>query len=88
MDKDKLKHVLEALNYGLNDCVDIKWNTETHYNTFANAIEVIKDQLNTVDTLDKSKHISCSSCKWFSRNDGYCDTCFSFTRHEPNKING
>ena len=37
------KYVIEALEYALHKCIDANGNAETHYNTLANAIEVVKN---------------------------------------------
>lgn len=41
-EQDK-KYVIEALEYALHKCIDVDGNSETHYNTLANAIEVVKN---------------------------------------------
>lgn len=41
-EQDK-NYVIEALEYALHKCIDVDGNTETHYNTLANAIEVVKN---------------------------------------------
>lgn len=41
-EQDK-KYVIEALEYALHGCTDNNGNAETHYNTLANAIEVVKN---------------------------------------------
>lgn len=41
-EQDK-KYVIEALEYALYKCIDADGNTETHYNTLANAIQVVKN---------------------------------------------
>ena len=50
-EQDK-KYVIEALEYALDKCFDvIDGNTETHYNTLTNALEVVKN----CSTLDASQ---------------------------------
>ncbi|MBD3197991.1 MAG: hypothetical protein GF317_23275 [Candidatus Lokiarchaeota archaeon] len=49
MKKQDLEFLLETLNYGLNDCEDKNGNPETHFNSFANAINVVQDELNLLD---------------------------------------
>lgn len=39
-EQDK-KYVIEALEYALNKCIDVNGNSETHYNTLVNAIELV-----------------------------------------------
>lgn len=46
MKKQDLEYLLETLNYGLNNCDDSNSNTETHFNSFANAINLVQDELN------------------------------------------
>ena len=41
-EQDK-KYVTEALEYALHKCIDVNGNAETHYNTLANAIELVKN---------------------------------------------
>lgn len=41
-EQDK-KYVIEALEYALHKCIDVNGDSETHYNTLANAIEVVKN---------------------------------------------
>ena len=41
-EQDK-KYLIEALEYALDKCNDVDGNAETHYNTLANAIEVVKN---------------------------------------------
>ena len=49
MKKQDLEYLLETLNYGLNDCYDKNGNAETHFNSFANAINVVQDELNLLN---------------------------------------
>jgi len=49
MKKQDLEYLLETLKYGLNDCDDSNGNTETHFNSFANAINVVQDELNLLN---------------------------------------
>ena len=46
MKKQDLEYLLETLNYGLNDCYDKNGNAETHFNLFANSINIVQDELN------------------------------------------
>lgn len=41
-EQDK-NYVIYALEYALHKCNDVDGNAETHYNTLANAIEVVKN---------------------------------------------
>jgi len=41
-EQDK-KYVIKALEYALHGCTDNNGNAETHYNTLANAIDVVKN---------------------------------------------
>lgn len=36
-------YVIEALEYALHKCINLNGDAETHYNTLANAIEVVKN---------------------------------------------
>ena len=61
MKKQDLEYLLETLNYGLNDCDDKNGNTETHFNSFANAINLVQDELNLLNIHIVSN--SCDNCK-------------------------
>lgn len=39
-EQDK-KHVIEALEYALQKCIDVDGSVETHYNTLSNAVETV-----------------------------------------------
>lgn len=43
MTEQNKKYVAEALEYALHKCIDVNGDAETHYNTLANAIEVVKN---------------------------------------------
>ena len=58
MKKQDLEYLLETLNYGLNDCDDRNGNTETHFNSFANAINVVQDELNLLNITIVSTSLS------------------------------
>ena len=49
MKKQDLEYLLETLNYGLNDCYDKNGNAETHFNLFANSINIVQDELNLLN---------------------------------------
>lgn len=42
MNRNDLEYLLDTLEYGLNNCNDNNGDTQTHYNSFANAIEIVK----------------------------------------------
>ena len=46
MKKEDLEYLKETLEYALNDCPVKDGDHSTHFNTFANALELIKDELN------------------------------------------
>jgi len=46
MEKEDLESLLETLKYGLNYCDDRNGNTEKHFNSFANAINIVEYELN------------------------------------------
>ena len=46
MEKKDLEYILSTLEYALNKCTCPKGEQEHSYNLFANAINVIKDELN------------------------------------------
>lgn len=48
MDIDDLKYVLSTLEYGLADCEDVDGSAEKHYNSFANAIDIVKKQIEEI----------------------------------------
>jgi hypothetical protein len=81
MEKIELEYLLEALNYGLNDCVDLNGNTETHYNQFANAVEVVQNELNLLNIPVVSNALFCGNCKEehlhskYLNGDLKCDNC-------------
>lgn len=45
MSKKDLEYLLEALNYGLNECDDKLKDKSTHYNLFANAVNLVENEL-------------------------------------------
>ncbi len=61
MKKRELDYILEALNYGLKDCVDLNDDTGTHYNIFANAIEIVQ----------QAHHVSKSDCVCTCGSENY-----------------
>jgi hypothetical protein len=68
MKKQDLEYLLETLNYGLNDCDDKNGNIETHFNSFANAINIVQDELNLLN-------IHIVSTRTFNENcNVYIDT--------------
>ena len=56
-EQDK-KYVIEALEYALHKCIDANGNAETHYNTLANAIEVVKN-CSIPDVSGRSEQLKC-----------------------------
>ena len=40
-----LEYILQALNYGLNECDDKLEDKSTHFNLFANAINLVENEL-------------------------------------------
>ena len=78
MEKIELEYLLEALNYGLNDCVDLSGNTEAHYNQFANAIEVVKDELNLLNipvVVGRSEQYCECEKPTLGKSVSRCGTC-------------
>ena len=85
------KYVIEALEYALHGCTDNNGNAETHYNTLANAIDVVKNcsipdvsvslpKQMIIDEIDKRidrlyKH---SEKVKGAEKKSYEDTCTSF----------
>ena len=69
------KYVIEALEYALNKCINVDGNAEIHYNTLANAIEVVKNCSNPDVVATEGK-----SCGYFIPADKQtsatiCETC-------------
>jgi hypothetical protein len=44
--------------------------------------EALPHILRLFSVVGRSEQLSCSTCKWLKREDGYCDTCFKFCKHE------
>lgn len=70
MKKQDLEYILKALNYGLFDCDDHKEDKSTHYNLFANAIELVEKELNC-------NCPTCNSNQWkqHSKRENKCLNC-------------
>lgn len=81
MEKIELEYLLEALNYGLNDCTPLDGNVENHYNQFANAINEVQNQLNFLTIPFVSKSLFCGNCQEehlhakYSNGDLKCNNC-------------
>lgn len=45
MKKEDLNYILETLEYALNECPVKDGDHQTHFNTFANAISLVNDEL-------------------------------------------
>ena len=61
MNKEDLKYIKEALKYALNDCPVKDNDHETHFNTFANAINLVDEELyllNNSETLEQKEYVS------------------------------
>lgn len=65
MKKQDLEYLLETLKYGLNDCDDKNGNTETHFNSFANAINVVQDELNLLNIQIVSTRTFNEDCELY-----------------------
>jgi|GEM_PF-1045458 hypothetical protein len=46
MEQERKKYLIEALEYALYKCNDVNGDSQTHYNTLTNAIDVVNN-LNT-----------------------------------------
>ena len=55
MKKEDLQYIKETLEYALNDCPVKDGDHETHFNTFANAISLVDDELNLLTIPNVSK---------------------------------
>tara|TARA_B110001450_G_scaffold244949_1_gene257551 strand:+ start:258 stop:518 length:261 start_codon:yes stop_codon:yes gene_type:complete len=80
MKKQDLEYLLETLNYGLNDCDDKNGNTETHFNSFANAINLVQDELNllNIHVVSKSFYCECNEpleLRMIPNGTPYCEEC-------------
>ena len=71
MKKEDLQYIKETLEYALNDCPVKDGDHETHFNTFANAISLVDDELNLLtipDVVGQSEQL-VAFLKWVG--DGY-----------------
>lgn len=80
MKKEDLENVLQALEFGLNECPVKDYDYETHFNTFANAIELVKDELVKKSPVEEIKLLCpfCNSeqCQIIEAvSECYCDDC-------------
>ena len=49
MIKENLEYIKATLEYALNDCPVKDGDHETHFNTFANALQLVNDELNLLN---------------------------------------
>lgn len=72
-----LEEVKKALEYALNDCPVKDGDNQTHFNTFANALELVDKELNLLTLKRGCKH-PMSNRSYSGRNELYCNRCDSY----------
>ena len=71
-EQDK-NYVIEALEYALHKCINVDGNAETHYNTLANAIEVVKN-CSIPAVVGQREQLVCEFCNEDAKPT-CCDSC-------------
>lgn len=82
-EQDK-NYVIEALEYALHKCIDVNGDSETHYNTLANAIDVVKN-CSIPAVVGRSEQLVCETCIFNTHSwseDYPCATCCGFDKHQ------
>lgn len=75
-EQDK-NYVIEALEYALHKCIDVNGDSETHYNTLANAIDVVKN-CSIPAVVGQSEQLPCGDCENYAEWDNgirWCSVC-------------
>lgn len=60
MTKEDKDYLIETLEYGLHKCIDANGDSQTHFNSFANALEIVKN---------------CSIPIFVGRSEQLCEIC-------------
>jgi len=59
MTKEDRDYLIETLEYGLHKCIDANGDSQTHFNSFANALEIVKN-CSMPDVVGKSEQFYCT----------------------------
>ena len=88
MNKENLELLQKTLSYALNDCPVKDGDHQTHFNTFANPLSIVEDELNKLSVgsvVFSEAELGCSFC---GTNDGlkhgYMSNGNRCPRYKPN----